>query len=256
MPASDPDGAPAPAGIPNFAWVEEHRLARGRQPALALPAYRELQDLGFSAVLSLRPAREYPDDERRRYDAADERALCEALGLTFHHVACTDFQAPHPSEVVRALSALHREIGQGNAVYVHCFAGVGRTGVVSAAWQMFRGTSGTEAVRQYAEFCQGSWRRLLALRSSADPTTGPAPQPAPASSPFANLRSPHDYFHAIGAHHQAWALLTIAEVLGLPAEPPPDFIRPQRPTNGKTWRRRFRDQLQRHLGPASVRTHQ
>jgi protein tyrosine phosphatase (PTP) superfamily phosphohydrolase (DUF442 family) len=222
-PAAERNGAGGLSAIPNFAWVDEGRLARGRQPEMTPAMYRELRGRGFSAVLSLRAEQEYLEDPRRSYNASHERELCDALGLTFHHVACTDFQAPQPAEVVRALSIIHDEAEQGRAVYVHCFAGIGRTGVISGAWQMLHGASGTEALRDYAYFCEEGWRRRVIDRTLPD------------------------YLHTIRAHHQAWVLVRIARELGLPAALPQNFIRPQRPDNGRLWRRRFREELQRRL---------
>jgi len=83
MLAADQPEAGAPPGIPNFAWVEAGRVARGQQPALTLSAYRELRVAELTSVLSLRAEREYLDDERRRYDVADERSLCAALELRY-----------------------------------------------------------------------------------------------------------------------------------------------------------------------------
>jgi protein tyrosine phosphatase (PTP) superfamily phosphohydrolase (DUF442 family) len=241
--------APGPAGIPNFAWVDGRWLARGRQPPLTHPAYQELRDHGFSAVLSLRPEREYPDDEWRSYDAADERALCDSIGLTFRHVSCADFQAPHPSEVVKALSIIHDEIEQGRAVYLHCFAGIGRTGVVSGAWQMLRGAGGTEALREFASFCAEGWNRAVARRLG-QLVPEPTGQAHRGGDPAAVARSSEDFYLAIGAHHQLWVLQTIAKALGLSTDPPAGFPRPKRPANGRSWQRRFRGQAQRHLGEA------
>jgi protein-tyrosine phosphatase len=216
----------APAGIPNFGWADARRVARGQQPALTIAAYRELQALGIGSMLSLRDAIEYPEDERRAYEAVRERELCASLGLAFHHVPCTDFQAPHPSQVVRALRILHAEAEQGRAVYVHCFAGVGRTGVVCAAWQLLRGTRGDVALGEYARYMEETRTRR-------------APQ-----------RAADQYQYNIGARYQVWVLQQIAAALGQTTELPQTFATPQRPANGAGWRRRFQEQLQRHLGAA------
>ncbi|HEY7295668.1 MAG TPA: protein-tyrosine phosphatase family protein [Dehalococcoidia bacterium] len=227
MLAADQPEPWTPPGIPNFAWVEAGCVARGQQPPLTVAAYRELLAAGVTSVLSLRAEREYLDDERRRYDVADERALCAALGLRFHHVACTDFQAPRPSGVVKALRILQAEVEQGQAVYVHCLAGVGRTGVVCGAWQMLRGGSGTEALMQFTWYAEEARSRR-------------APQ-----------RPADQFLNTIGAHEQVWVLFNIARALEAPVELSPDCIAPRRPQRAAGWRRRFREQMARHLQMAA-----
>jgi protein-tyrosine phosphatase len=224
QPASRCEAVGAPPGIPNFAWVEAGRVARGQQPDLTIAAYRELQACGVTSVLSLRPSIEYPENERLSYAVAAERDVCAALGLRFLHVPCTDFQAPRPGSVIRALRMLDAEVGQGNAVYVHCLAGVGRTGVVCGAWQLLRGGSGTEALRQFAYFAHEAHGRR-------------GPQ-----------RPLEEFYQRIGAHQQAWVLLSMARALGAPAALPAEGIAPRRPQRAAShWRRRFREQAERHL---------
>ncbi len=224
QPAAGCETSDVPPGIPNFAWVEAGRVARGQQPALSVAAYRELQACGVTSVLSLRPASEYPENESLRYAAEEERDLCTALGLRFLHVPCTDFQAPRPGSVIRALRLLDAEVARGNAVYVHCLAGVGRTGVVCGAWQMLRGESGTEALRQFAHFAhEAHGRRGL-------------------------QRTRDEFLQRIGAHEQAWVLLSIARALGVPAVLPDGGIAPRRPARAAShWGSRFREQAERHL---------
>lgn len=222
--ASERAATAAPPGIPNFAWVEAGCVARGQQPDLTLAAYGELQACGVTSVLSLRPSIEYPQNERLSYAVEAERDVCAALGLRFLHVPCTDFQAPRPGSVIRALCMLDAEVGQGYAVYVHCLAGVGRTGVVCGAWQLLRGGSGTEALRQFAYFAHEAHGRR-------------GPQ-----------RPLEEFYQRIGAHEQAWVLLSMARALGAPAALPPDGIAPRRPARvASHWRRRFREQAERHL---------
>lgn len=230
--ATDEHLPPGPAGIPNFAWVEEGRLARGMQPALMLAAYQELRAYGFTAVLSLRLAQEYLDEDRRRYQVTEERALCRAVGLRLVHVPLSDYQVPRPSAMVRALVAIDRELADGGTLYVHCFAGVGRTGVVCGAWQMLRGMSGTEALRQFERFLLDSWRRAVVRRPEL---------------------TVERYLEGVGAHAQAWVLQRIARALGRPSAAELAFLRPRPPARGAGWERRFRAQLDRRLGPMPSR---
>ncbi|HZQ38692.1 MAG TPA: hypothetical protein VFD32_22395, partial [Dehalococcoidia bacterium] len=79
--ANERAAAGVPLGIPNFAWVEAGRVARGQQPDLTLAAYDELRACGVTSVLSLRPTLEYPDNDSLRYAVDEERQVCAALGL-------------------------------------------------------------------------------------------------------------------------------------------------------------------------------
>ncbi|HXF97203.1 MAG TPA: hypothetical protein VNJ46_01165 [Gaiellaceae bacterium] len=62
-----------------------------------------------------------------------------------------DFSAPPPAVLVSALDEIDAELGRGGVVYVHCWAGCGRTGVVVGSWLVRHGATPAEALRRIAE---------------------------------------------------------------------------------------------------------
>ena len=59
-----------------------------------------------------------------------------------------------PALTTAALDAIDRHIAEGRTVYVHCFGGVGRTGVIVGCWLVRHGRTGDEALERLAEL----WR--------------------------------------------------------------------------------------------------
>lgn len=104
--------------IDNFAQVDE-RLWRGAAPGPA--GYEALAANGVTTVIDL----------RAEEDLDVDAALLDRLGLHRVRVPMRDGQAPNDGQVARFLAAV--EASDGRA-FVHCGAGVGRTGTMSAAY--------------------------------------------------------------------------------------------------------------------------
>ena len=62
-----------------------------------------------------------------------------------------DFSVPTKEELVTTLDVLDSEIESGGLVYVHCWAGCGRTGVVVGSWLVRHGLDPREALARIAE---------------------------------------------------------------------------------------------------------
>ena len=57
-----------------------------------------------------------------------------------------DFGTPSALEMLAVLNSIQTAINDGGKVYVHCRAGIGRTGTVAATWLVSQGMTGQEAL--------------------------------------------------------------------------------------------------------------
>jgi protein-tyrosine phosphatase len=58
-----------------------------------------------------------------------------------------DFGVPTPEQMVQTLDVIDVAVGTRHAVYVHCLAGLGRTGTVVGCFIVRHGMQGVEALR-------------------------------------------------------------------------------------------------------------
>jgi len=94
---------------------------RGAHPSRS--GYRALAGAGVTVVVDL----------RAEDDAAENDAYIEGLGMQVVHLPIRDGQTPSSDDVDRFLSVVGESRG---TVFVHCGAGVGRTGAMVAAYLM------------------------------------------------------------------------------------------------------------------------
>jgi atypical dual specificity phosphatase len=125
-----------------FTWVDKPHLA-----ALARPSDADdlawLRNQGIELLISLtedRPRRDWVND----------------AGLLVMHVPVEDMEAPTQDQLDRCISAIERANEQGMSVAVHCGAGLGRTGVVLAAYFVAKGTSAQNAIGKVRRLRPGS----------------------------------------------------------------------------------------------------
>ena len=106
---------------PRFNWLVPDRIAGAPHPDLhggltALAGF--LRERGVGGIVTLYDRPLEPDPE--------------SLGFHYLFVETADFRPP--PDLPRILGFIDTEISQGRAVLVHCYAGIGRTGTVLAAW--------------------------------------------------------------------------------------------------------------------------
>ncbi|MFG2022992.1 dual specificity protein phosphatase family protein [Streptomyces sp. NPDC048825] len=124
------------AGINHFQAVDD-RLWRGSAPREA--GYRELSARGVNTVVDLRAEKL----------SAAALAVPRDAGLKVVHMPIRDGQTPTTEQVDRFLRTVESASGP---VFVHCGAGVGRTGAMAAAYAVRIGdaTSAQAALRNLA----------------------------------------------------------------------------------------------------------
>jgi protein tyrosine phosphatase (PTP) superfamily phosphohydrolase (DUF442 family) len=210
--------------IRNFAWVEPGRVARGEQPVLDDWVFEALASVGIRGMLSLRPDGETPPVGGRRpwpdYHVDHERRLALAHGMRFRHAPLQDFSAAPPAELAAALAALDEEVAAGPAVYVHCRAGAGRAGLITAAWSIASGGSGDDAARTYARFMH----HIIVAAGYADLERA-------------------DMLRRVGQPQVLWALEQIAAALGSPVTCDLDLLPPAPPAECDGWAEMYHEVL-------------
>jgi atypical dual specificity phosphatase len=130
---------PRPYG---FSWIDKPVLA-----GLALPESEEdldwLRQQGIEVLVSL-------TEEPPRRDWVNQ------AGLLVFHEPVVDMEAPTQEQLDRCVSAIARAHAHDMGVAVHCGAGMGRTGVVLAAYLVHKGMSAREAIARVRKLRPGS----------------------------------------------------------------------------------------------------
>ncbi len=152
---------PAPDGIMNFHVVDEN-LWRGSHPNEL--TYKALARRGVTTVVDLRAEENLVVDE----------ALLDRVGITRFNIPLRDGQVPSEAQVNQFLSIVDNSKGK---VYVHCMAGVGRTGAMVAAYLVATGQeSPAGALRRNLSVGPPSLEQL-AFVAELTPTDAGSPNP-------------------------------------------------------------------------------
>jgi protein-tyrosine phosphatase len=121
------------------------RLIAGRHPCAwgAEPAPAEVADLLASGVTLFLDLTQ--DGELEPY------AHLVTPPARHVRIPIRDFSVPTPAALESALDEIDAELAGGGLVYVHCWAGCGRTGVVVGSWLVRHGMTPHEALALIAE---------------------------------------------------------------------------------------------------------
>lgn len=135
------DGAARPFG--NSYWLWTGRVLAGEHPGLvgveALPErLAALADMGITHFVDLTST----DDPVPVYQPVPGP---QGVGRRINH-PITDFGVPSEQGMQAILRDMQAALDQGGKVYLHCRAGIGRTGTVAATWLVSQGLPPQQAL--------------------------------------------------------------------------------------------------------------
>lgn len=125
-----------------FSWIDKPLLA-----GMAMPESEEdlqwLRRQGIDLLVSLT-------------EDAPRRDWVNNAGLLVFHEPIVDMEAPAQEQLDRLVSAIGRAHEKKLGVAIHCGAGMGRTGVVLAAYLVHTGLSAKDAMQKVRKLRPGS----------------------------------------------------------------------------------------------------
>jgi protein-tyrosine phosphatase len=126
-------------------WIEPGRLIAGRHPCAQAPedAEREVVSLiseGVTLFVDL--------TQEGELEPYGELVRSPVRSLRF---PVRDFTVPDAAVLTSVLDTIDTELEADGIVYVHCWAGCGRTGVVVGCWLVRHGTEPQEALARIAD---------------------------------------------------------------------------------------------------------
>jgi hypothetical protein len=139
--------------IPNSYWVRPGQLLAGEYPSdwnerLSRRKLRRLLEAGVTYFLNLTEAGEYG---LRSYASwLDREAAALDREVKHQRMSIRDRGTPTPEGMADILDTIDAALAAGGTVYVHCYAGIGRTGTVVGCHLARHGMGGQEALDEIA----------------------------------------------------------------------------------------------------------
>jgi atypical dual specificity phosphatase len=130
--------APESLGPRGFTWIVPGKLAGTPMPGVVFEIDYDLQALkavGISTLITL-TENDLPQDALTRN------------GLKNVHLSIRDREPPTVAQMTMLLMRMDTLLKAGEALAVHCLAGIGRTGTVLACWLIREGLTAGEALRR------------------------------------------------------------------------------------------------------------
>jgi atypical dual specificity phosphatase len=138
--------APEPPPLPeHFEWIVPEQLAGAGLPGLLADADDDLTAMATAGIQLLVSLTRAPFDPAR----------LRAFGIRGRHFPIKDMGVPALGATAQLCADITRTMEAGNAVAVHCHAGLGRTGTILASVLVWQGAAPDEAVARIREHRPG-----------------------------------------------------------------------------------------------------
>ncbi|OKH49273.1 hypothetical protein NIES2101_21410 [Calothrix sp. HK-06] len=141
--------------IPNSYWVLPEQFLAGEHPMLMIdmPLHQRIQafvDTGINVFINL------IGEEEEKNELGDYLPLLQSssadipIHIERRRFPIPDMQVPHHNVMVDILNTVDRALNTGQKVYVHCWGGIGRTGIVVGCYLVRHGMMGKTAIKEIA----------------------------------------------------------------------------------------------------------
>jgi len=130
-------------------WVEENRFLAGEHPGSYDPeTVRRQMDAflkaGINTFIDLTQSHELVS-----YEAIlKEQARVYDINAFYHRFAIRDHTVPSRETMITILNTIDGALNSGHNVYVHCWGGVGRTGITVGCYLVRHGATNEQALAQ------------------------------------------------------------------------------------------------------------
>jgi len=151
----------------NYYWVEKPKFLAGEYPRnldeeTSQAKMDALIQLGVSAFIDLTHEADGMEPYTQLFEAHQSR------GISHQQFPITDLSVPESDILTKKiLDSIDEHIAQGRVVYVHCWGGVGRTGVIVGCWLARHGFPGKAALSCLHEL----WRQNPKSKFKRSPET-------------------------------------------------------------------------------------
>ncbi|WP_346907274.1 dual specificity protein phosphatase family protein [uncultured Roseibium sp.] len=90
-------------------------------------------------------------DENEELGLTEEPEICGRLGVAFSRFAIEDRGVPELAELVPVVDGIVRDLTDGKSVAIHCRAGIGRSGLLTACVLTRLGLSAEHAIANVSQ---------------------------------------------------------------------------------------------------------